>query len=86
MLTALIAPVTSLLVSASTSVAIDNAVKIITPPNVKAVTSFGIKVGTIIIGGIIAGKIADYTVKNVEAVIETVKNTGVEENSTQEEN
>lgn len=72
MLTALIAPVTGLLVSASTGIAIDNAVKIITPPTVKALTGFAIKVGTTIAAGVIASKIGTYVTDTVESIVEQV--------------
>ena len=73
MLTALIAPVTGLIVSASAGVAIESTVKIITPPTVKALTGFGIKVGTTIFAGIIANKLASYVTDTVESIVEQVK-------------
>ncbi len=73
MLTALIAPVTGLIVSASAGVAIESAVKIITPPTVKALTGFGIKVGTTIVAGIVASKLASYVTENVESIVAQVK-------------
>lgn len=55
-----IATLLGLITTASTSVALDSAVKIITPPATKALTGFAVKAGTIVVGGIISSKIGAY--------------------------
>lgn len=85
MLNSLLSPVTGLIVSASTGIALETAVKIITPPALGAVTSFAIKAGTTIGAGIIAGTVSRYVVGQLESVIETVKNTGADVETAQED-
>ena len=79
MLTALIAPVTSLVVSTSVGVAVDQAVKLIVPVGIKALPAFGIKVGTAVAGWYIGSRIADIVEKNINEAVEIVQSIDAEE-------
>lgn len=71
MLSALIAPVAGLIVQTSTSIALDGVVKQLVPSDLKALPAFGIKLGTAVIGGLIAAKIAGYAMDNIQSVVDT---------------
>jgi hypothetical protein len=72
MLTALIAPIASIVISTSAGVAVDSAVKMLVPIGIKALPAFGIKVGTAIVGGLVGMKIASVVSNNIEGLIEAV--------------
>ena len=63
-----IATLLGLITSASTSVALDSAVKIITPPATKAITGFAVKAGTIVVGGLVSGKIGSIVTAKVKEI------------------
>lgn len=87
MLTALIAPVASLVVSTSVGVAIDQTVKMIVPVGIKALPAFGIKVGTAIAGWYVGMRVAQIVEKNVNEAVEIVQSIDAEEvEPTQEDN
>lgn len=86
MLTALIAPITSIVVSTSVGVAVDSAVKMIVPVGIKALPAFGIKLGTAIAGGLIGVKIANIVSNNIESVVETIQSGAEEVTPAQEDN
>lgn len=71
MLSQYIAPVLGIVVTTSASIAFDGVAKQLVPSDLKAVPAFAIKIGVAVVGGIIAGKIAQVVVDNVESVIET---------------
>ena len=86
MLTALIAPITSIVVSTSVGVAVDSVVKMIVPVGIKALPAFGIKLGTAIAGGLIGVKIANIVSNNIESVVETIQSGAEEVTPAQEDN
>lgn len=63
-----IAPVLGIAVTTSASIAFDGIADKLVPTDLKAIPAFGIKVGVAIVGGLLAGKIAQIVVDNVEAV------------------
>lgn len=67
-----IAPVAGIMVTTSASIAFDGIAKQLVPQDLKALPAFGIKIGVAIIGGLLAGKIAQIVIDNVESVVETV--------------
>lgn len=70
-----VAPVLGIIVTTSASIAFDGIAKQLTPTDLKAVPAFGIKIGVAVVGGLIAGKIAQIVVDNVDSVIETAFHT-----------
>lgn len=69
-----IAPVLGIVVTTSASIAFDGVAKQLIPTDLKAIPAFGLKVGVAVIGGLLAGQIAQIVVNNVESVVETVTN------------
>lgn len=69
-----IAPVLGIVVATSTSIAFDGVTERLIPNDLKALPTFGIKIGMAVVGGLIAGKIAQIVVDNVESVVETATN------------
>ena len=67
-----IAPVVGIIVTTSASIAFDGVAKQLVPSDLKALPSFGIKIGVAVIGGLLAGKIAQIVVDNIESVVETL--------------
>lgn len=67
-----IAPILGIVVTTSASIAFDGIAKQLVPSDLKALPSFGIKIGVAVIGGLLAGQIAQIVVDNVESVVETV--------------
>lgn len=82
---ALIAPATGLLVSTSTAIALEKAAQILMPPGLGAVTGFALRAGVNIANGLISKKIGTYVADNLQVVVATVENTGVDEEPTQED-
>jgi len=79
-LSSYIAPVLGIAVTTSASIAFEGIATRLTPTDIKALPAFGIKITVAVIGGLLAGKIAQIVVDNVESVRETVKNqTATEE-------
>lgn len=68
----LIPMVIETVVSASTSVAVGSLTKLVTPPGIRAFTGYLIKGASFVGAGIISAKIAEYAVKNTEAVLDIV--------------
>lgn len=85
MLSQFIAPVLGIVVTTSASIAFDGVAKQIVPTDLKAVPAFGIKIGVAVVGGLIAGKIAQIVVENVESIVETVTTEESEEVASEEE-
>lgn len=73
-LSPLIAPVLGLGVTTAASIAFESGAKLVIPSDLKAVPAFGVKIGVAIVGGILAGKIAQIVVDNVQSVVDTVAN------------
>lgn len=69
-----IAPVLGIVVTTSASIAFDGIAKQLVPTDLKALPAFGIKIGVAVVGGLLAGQIAQIVVNNVESVVETVTN------------
>lgn len=69
-----IAPVLGIVVTTSASIAFDGIAKQLIPTDLKALPAFGLKVGVAVVGGLLAGQIAQIVVDNVESVVETVTN------------
>lgn len=67
-----IAPVLGIVVTTSASIAFDGIAKQLVPSDLKALPAFGIKIGVAVVGGLLAGQIAQIVVDNVESVVETV--------------
>jgi len=88
MLSKFIAPVAGLVVTTSASIAFDGVAKQLVPSDLKAVPAFGIKLGVAVVGGLLAGKIAQIVVDNIESVRTTVEQSRISEDvaSEQEEN
>lgn len=72
MFAALLPAIVGTLVSTSSGIAIDSLTKLVTPPTIKALTGFGIKAGSAIVGGIVSMKISEFAVKRTEEIIEIV--------------
>lgn len=70
--TPFIAPILGIAVTTSASIAFDGLAKQLVPSDLKALPAFGIKIGVAIVGGLLAGKIAQIVVDNIESVVETV--------------
>lgn len=85
MLTALVAPVLGIVVSTATGSIVGQAARLIIPPTTKAFASFGIQLGVAIAGGLAGSKVANIVMDHTNSIIETVKNTGAEEETAQEE-
>ena len=85
MLSKFIAPVLGIVVTTSASIAFDGVAKQLVPSDLKAVPAFGIKVGVAVVGGLLAGRIAQIVVENVESVVETVTKENESEEVTSEE-
>lgn len=85
MLSKFIAPVLGIVVTTSASIAFDGVAKQLVPSDLKAVPAFGIKVGVAVVGGLLAGRIAQIVVENVESVVETVTKENESEEATSEE-
>jgi len=73
-----IAPVLGIVVTTSASIAFDGIAKQLVPSDLKALPAFGIKIGVAVIGGLLAGQIAQIVVDNVESVVETVTKDNAE--------
>lgn len=73
MLTKFIAPVLGIVVTTSASIAFDGVAKQLVPADLKAVPAFGVKLGVAVLGGLLAGKIAQVVVDNVESVRTTIE-------------
>lgn len=69
-----IAPVLGIVVTTSASIAFDGIAKQLIPTDLKALPAFGLKVGVAVVGGLLAGQIAQIVIDNVESVVETVTN------------
>lgn len=67
-----IAPVLGIVVTTSASIAFDGIAKQLVPTDLKSLPAFGIKIGVAVIGGLIAGNIAQIVVDNINSVVETV--------------
>lgn len=67
-----IAPVLGIVVTTSASIAFDGIAKQLVPSDLKALPAFGIKIGVAVVGGLLAGQIAQVVIDNVESVISTV--------------
>lgn len=65
-------------VSTSSGIAFDALTKLVTPPGVKALTGFGIKAGSAIVGAVVAAKISAFAVKQTENIVEIVRNSAEE--------
>ena len=85
MLSKFIAPVLGIVVTTSASIAFDGVAKQLVPSDLKAVPAFGIKIGVAVVGGLLAGRIAQIVVENVESVVETVTKENESEEVTSEE-
>ena len=85
MLSKFIAPVLGIVVTTSASIAFDGVAKQLVPSDLKAVPAFGIKIGVAVLGGLLAGRIAQIVVENVESVVETVTKENESEEVTSEE-
>lgn len=85
MLTALIPTIANVIVSTSTGIALDSAVKMIVPIGLKTIPAFSIKIGTSIAAALIGAKIGKLVERNITEVIETVQNTGAEEVPSEQE-
>ena len=72
MLASLLPAIVGTLVSTSSGIAIEAVAKLMTPTTVKAITGFGIKAGTAVVGGIVSLKISEFAVKRTEEIIEIV--------------
>ena len=85
-----IAPVLGIVVTTSASIAFDGIAKQFIPTDLKALPAFGLKIGVAVVGGLLAGQIAQIVVDNIESVVETVNQSAESEEvpseSTQEEN
>ena len=73
MLSNMVAPVVGIVVSTSAGIAFDGIAKQLVPTDLKALPAFGIKIGVAVVGGLLAGKLADIVVKNVESVVNTAR-------------
>ena len=73
-----IAPILGIVVTTSASIAFDGLAKQLVPSDLKALPAFGIKIGVAVIGGLLAGQIAQIVVDNVESVVETVNQNNAE--------
>lgn len=62
-------------VSMATNVAVDSAVKLITPSGLNAIKGFLIKGGTFLLAAAVAAKAESFVSKQVEEISEIVKNT-----------
>lgn len=60
-------------VNMSVGVAVEATTKLVTPAGVRAVSGFLLKGASLIVGGVIANKVAQIAVDNTEAVIEIVQ-------------
>lgn len=74
-----IAPILGIVVTTSASIAFDGVAKQLVPSDLKALPAFGIKIGVAVIGGLLAGQIAQIVVDNVESVVETVTKNEAED-------
>jgi len=66
------APVVGIIVTTSASIAFDGVAKQLVPTDLKALPAFGIKIGVAIVGGLLAGKLAQIVTDNINSVVETV--------------
>jgi hypothetical protein len=64
--------VLGIVVTTSASIAFDGVAKQLVPTDLKAIPAFGIKVGVAIVGGLLAAKLSQIVMDNVESVITTV--------------
>jgi hypothetical protein len=67
-----IAPVVGIIVTTSASIAFDGVAKQLVPSDLRALPAFGIKIGVAVVGGLLAGKIAQIVIDNIESVRETM--------------
>ncbi len=67
-----IAPVLGIVVTTSASIAFDGIAKQLIPSDLKALPAFGLKIGVAVVGGLLAGQLAQIVVDNLESVVETV--------------
>lgn len=68
----LIAPAVGIIVSFSANIAFEGIAKQILPTDLKALPSFGIKLGSAIVGAFIAERITKLVTENVSSVVETL--------------
>ena len=68
-----IAPVLGIVVTTSASIAFDGIAKQLIPSDLKALPAFGLKIGVAVVGGLLAGQIAQVVVDNIESVVETME-------------
>ena len=73
MLTALIAPVTNLVVSYSAGSVVGSVVKLAMPVGMKALPAFGINLGSAVVGGVVGLKVSGIVGKNLKKVMDAVK-------------
>jgi len=66
------APVVGIIVTTSASIAFDGVAKQLVPTDLKALPAFGIKIGVAIVGGLLAGKLAQIVTDNIESVVGTL--------------
>lgn len=69
-----IAPVLGLVVTTSASIAFEGLAKQLVPSDLKAIPGFGVKIGVAVVGGILAGKLAQIVIDNAQSVVDTVTN------------
>jgi hypothetical protein len=79
-----IAPVLGIVVTTSASIAFEGIAKQLVPSDLKAVPAFGVKIGVAVVGGIIAGKIAQIVIDNAQSVVDTVVKPESEEVASEE--
>lgn len=77
-----LAPVVGIIVTTSASIAFDGVAKQLVPTDLKALPAFGIKIGVAIVGGLLAGKLAQIVTDNINSVVETVYSESEPENET----
>lgn len=80
-----IAPVLGIVVTTSASIAFDGIAKQLIPTDLKALPAFGLKIGVAVVGGLLAGQIAQIVVDNIESVVETVNKSAESEEVPSEE-
>jgi hypothetical protein len=80
-----IAPVLGIVVTTSASIAFDGIAKQLIPTDLKALPAFGLKIGVAVVGGLLAGQIAQIVVDNIESVVETMNPPAASEEVPSEE-
>lgn len=82
----LIAPLAGVIATTAVGVAIEGAAKIVIPPAASAITAFGIKAGTSIVGFVAGVAVSRIVKRNIDSVVKTVTETTTEIAPTQDEN